>query len=323
VLVFGEVRTCLLQNSAAANQNDVAALLALAPGERVRTSERPVAHAVSPELVSGVDCRMPAASGARVRGVGTVTGRAVVTGGRVLQGSTFARLERGQSDRRLPWSHYLARPGVIQTIGGLDLADVTSGFFTEPAPRTTVDLGALSDQVIRQVQANIRLDHVSPFKSRRTRLRWIASVGGPTDGAFTITGEDTRTFRVSCPEVPVRSVVELCEDLAMHDWLLTTVLRIVERSQIGALTGPEVLTRLRPAIDHLLHLWMPGARVATALLPFWESIERRPGFSLQWQATVSRIRDQLAVHTLETLSRLHPARPGRLESGGGSVGGAW
>jgi hypothetical protein len=321
VLVFGEVRTCLLQNSAAANQTDVAALLRLAPGERVRTSERPVAYAVSPELVSGVDCRMPAASGARVRGVGTVTARAVVTGGRVLQSSTFTRLERGPSDRRLPWSHYLARPGVIQTIGGFDPADVTSGFFAPPLPTATVDLGALSEQIIRQVQGNARLDHVSPFKSRRTRLKWIASIGGPADGEFTITDDTTRTFRVSCDAVPMRSIVELCEDLAMHDWVLTTVLRIVERSQIGTSTGPEVLARLRPAIDHLLHLWMPGARVVTSLLSFWENLERRPGFSLQWQATVSRIRDQLAVHTLETLSRLPRTRSEQFDNGGGSVGG--
>lgn len=320
--MVGEIRTCLLRNSAAANQADVVELLRLSPGERVLSSERPVAHAVSPELISGVDCRMPAASGARVRGVGTVTARAVVTGGRVLQGSVFTRLERGGSDRRLPWPHYLANPGVVQTIGRFDQADVTKGFFAEPVPATTVDFGALSEQVIRQVQASARLDHVTPFKSRRTRLKWVARVGGPPYAEFTVVDESLRTFSVAHDAVPLRSIVELCEDLALHDWVLTTVLRIVERSQIGALTGPEVLARLRPAIDHLLHLWMPGARVASSLLSFWDSLERRPGFSLQWQATVSRIRDQLAVHTLETLSRLRSVVPERAENGGGSVGRA-
>jgi hypothetical protein len=62
--------------------------------------------------------------------------------------------------------------------------------------------------------------------------------------------------------------------------------------------------------------------VANSLLSFWDSLERRPGFSLQWQATVSRIRDQLAVHTLETLSRLRSVVPERAENGGGSVGRA-
>jgi hypothetical protein len=33
----------------------------------------------------------------------------------------------------------------------------------------------------------------------------------------------------------------------------------------------------------------------------WESLEQRPGFTRQWSATVNRIRDQLALHTLSTL----------------------
>lgn len=320
MLVVGEVRTGLLQSFAAASQPDVAAVLRLAPGERVRSSERPVAHAVSPDLVTGVDCQIPAVSGARVRGVGTVTAHAVVVGGRVLQGSVFTQLARGGSDRRLPWSHYLSEPGVVELIGRFDRGDVTKGFLADPLPATALDLGALSEQVIRQVQANARLDHVAPFKSRRTRLRWVARIGGAAAGEFVIVDDTLRTFSLSS-DAPLSAIVELCEDLALHDWVLTTVLRIVERSQIGALTGAEVLARLRPAIDHLLHLWMPGARVASVLLPVWESLERRPGFSLQWQATVSRIRDQLAVHTLETLNMLRPNGSEWIQNGGGSVGG--
>ncbi len=321
-LVIGEVRTCLLQNRAAASLADVAELLRLAPGERVRTSERPIAYAVSPARLTGVDCRLPAASGSRARGVGTVTARTAVTGGRILQGSVFARLERGVSDRRLPWSHYLAVPGVIQSTGRFSPADVAKGFLSEPAPAESVDLGSVSEQVIRQVQASSRLDHVTPFKARRTRLRWVASAGGPAYGVFTIADENLRTFAISAAAAPVDAIAGLCEDLALHDWLLTTVQRIVERSQIGAVPSEAVLARLRPAIDHLLHLWLPGARVADELRGIWDDLDRRPGFTPQWRSTVARIRDQLSVATFERLSQLRPTMSEHFASGGGSDGGA-
>src|SRR5207244_8635773 len=92
-------------------------------------------------------------------------------------------------------------------------------------------------------------------------------------------------------------VTGLCEDLALHDWLLTAILQILDRSRIGALPRGEVVRRLAPAVDHLLHLWMPAARVDRSLLGVWESIERRPGFSRQWRASVDRVRDQVAVST--------------------------
>jgi hypothetical protein len=127
-----------------------------------------------------------------------------------------------------------------------------------------------------------------------------------------------RTVHLTCA-APLPAIVALCEDLALHDWLLTRVLRIVEPSCIGAPSATEALARLRPAIDHLLHLWMPGARVDTALLPVWEALERRLGFTLQWQTLVARIRDQLAVHTLETLNLLRS--DSSVENGGGPVEG--
>jgi hypothetical protein len=322
LLVLGEIRTCLLQNSGTATRTDVAELLRLSPGDRVRSAERPLAQAVSPELVSGVDCRMPAASGARIRGVGTVMARGVVTGGRVLQGSVYTRLEPGDHDHRLPWSYYLSRPGVIETIGRFDRSDVMTGFFSGPFPESTLDLGALSERLIGKVQMSSRLDHVAPFKSRRTRLRWMARTGqapGPGGAAeFTIADDNLRTFSVTLGDEPLEPLVEFCEDLALHDWVLTTLLQLVERSNIGAADGPDALTVLRPAVDHLLHLWMPGARVARSLLPLWESLEQRPGFTRQWQATVSRIRDQLALNTLAMLNRMWHAVP--QEKGGQVVG---
>jgi hypothetical protein len=292
----------------------------LSPGERVRSSERPLSHAVSPELFNGIDCQVPAASGTKVRGIGTVAARGVVVGGRILQGSVYARLERGELDRRRPWSHYLSRPGVVETIGRFNRRDVVTGFFAEPRPESTLDLGALSELVIGSVQMNPRLDHFPPFKSRRTWLRWALRTGETAESEFTVADETLRTLSMTIEADAVPAVVEFCEDLALHDWVLTTLLRLVERSNIGSVDGGESLVRLRPAIDHLLHLWMPGARVAQSLLPLWESLERRPGFTRQWQATVTRIRDQVAVRTLEMLSHWSSAAPERVENGGDLVG---
>lgn len=311
MLVIGEVQTCLLQNSAAANRTAVAELLRLAPGERVRTSERPVAHAVSPELFNGVDCLLPSERGTRIRGIGTVSTRAVITGGRVLQGSVYTMLDRGSSDRRLPWSHYLSRPGVIETVGRFDRGDVLGGFLLDKAQESTIDLAALGNRVIAAVQTNARLDHAIPFKSRRTRLRW-AALTGEEEGApaeFVVADDTLRTFRITLPGDANPGTVGFCEDLALHDWVLSTVSLLVERSGIGSGDASQILHKLRPAIDHLLHLWMPGALVAESLRPLWDSLERWPGFSKQWDALVARVRDQIAVQTVELLSRSQLAAP--------------
>src|SRR5690349_15857270 len=72
VLTFGEIHTGLLQNSTALSGDRVSALLDLVVGERVRRFERPIAHTVSPDRLTGVDCGLPASSGRSTRGIGTV-----------------------------------------------------------------------------------------------------------------------------------------------------------------------------------------------------------------------------------------------------------
>lgn len=321
MLVIGEVQTCLLRNGAAVTRTEAAELLRLAPGERVRTSERPVAHAVSPELFNGVDCHIPSGRRIRVRGIGTVSARAVITGGRVLQGSVCTRLDQSSFDRRLPWSHYLARPGVIETIGRFDQDDVLDGFFAGKGADPTLDLGALSDQVIATVQKHPSLDQAIPLKSRRTRLRWVLRTGDcPLPAEFILADDTLRTLCLTLDGSLEREAIEFCEYLALHDWVLGTVSLLVERSGIGSGNIRRTLAGLRPAIEHLMHLWMPGVLVAEPLRPLWESLERRAGFKTQWEATSSRIRDQIALHNLELLSRLSPAVPELVEIGGGSVG---
>ncbi|MEU8277679.1 SCO2521 family protein [Microbispora bryophytorum] len=305
MLVMGEVHTGLLQNSGEISESTCRQVLALMAGETVRVSRRPIVHALSPERLTGVDCALPTGSRSRVRGVGTVMSRCAVTGGRVAQGSSYVRVVRSEADRRLPWSHYLARPGVVEVLGKAKAADLAEGFTGDSAPGGTggacLNLGAVSGRFLDLVQASPLLDRRAPFKIPRTSLRWVAETGEPSI-RFTLHTEQERTLRLTHPGPFTPAVVDLCEDLATHDWLLTSLLVIVERARIGGTQGAQAVARLAPAIDHLMHLWMPAARVEEWLTPFWESLERRPGFSRQWRSLVDRVRDQVAMNTLALLN---------------------
>ncbi|MGH3427417.1 MAG: hypothetical protein ACRDQZ_07580, partial [Mycobacteriales bacterium] len=67
---------------------------------------------------------------------------------------------------------------------------------------------------------------------------------------------------------------------------------------------PQVVERLRPAIDDLLHLWMPAVRLDESMLPLWRSLEQKTGFTEQWEASVGWIRDQVVLNTITLLSAL-------------------
>lgn len=302
MLALGEVHTGLLRNHASVTERITTEVLSLLLGERVRRSERPIMHAVSPDLITGVDCRLATLSDARVRGIGTAVSRAAITGGHVLQGSTYARVMKGDADRRLPWSHYLSRPGIIETLGKTDRADLAEGFLAVKQASVSLNLGAISDRVMDMVQRSSGLDGTPPFRMARIRLRWAILVDAaqptPSQATFTIDSPTVRTLRLTVLEHDLHAAIELCEDLALHDWLLTALLQLIERSRIGSSPRPEVVGRLSPAIDYLLHLWMPEARLDKSMLPLWRSLEQQPAFTKQWEASVSRIRDQVILSTI-------------------------
>jgi hypothetical protein len=309
MLILGEVHTGLLQHSTSLSSPLSRHILDLVHGEPVRQFERPIACAVSPDLLAGVDCHLPTGSGAKVRGIGTVVHRAVLTGGHMLQASAVVQVTRGATGNRLPWPHYLARRGEVEATGGVDWKAVVQGFLAAKPAKPAgalLDLGAICGYLMDAVQASPELDRKPPFRMARTRLRWVAVVpdgaGSAAEPAvFSIESAQLRTLRLRCERHQADAVALLCEDLALHDWLLTSLVELVERSRIG--TGsPHTITRLRPAIDHLLHIWMPGARVDPALAGLWESLEQSPGFSRQWRLLVDRIRDQLALSTLTLLA---------------------
>ncbi|MEV0645706.1 SCO2521 family protein [Phytomonospora sp. NPDC050363] len=302
MITVGEVHTALLQHSAAAHLDRAGELLDLVIGDRVRTSERPIAYAASPELLTGIDCTLPTAGGAHVRGIGTVTTRALLTGGRILQGSTYGHVVKSRHTRRMPWSHYLSQPGIIEAVGKADIKQLADGFRNPIAgTESIIDLGSISGRTIDAVQA--KTDRDKPIESERTRLRWVAVEGDQHNSLmFSIDAEHHRTARFPAGNQEPAVLAELAADIAVHDWLLTTTLAFVEKVGIGSKGRDGVIKGLRPLIDHILHLWMPAARLHPSLSELWESLERRPGFSRQWNTLIARIRDQLMLATIASPS---------------------
>ncbi|MBB5871716.1 hypothetical protein F4553_005095 [Allocatelliglobosispora scoriae] len=302
LVTIGEVHTGLLQNSIAVSARSASELLSLVMGQRVRRSDRPIAHAVSPETISGVDCPI-LGTGRRVRGIGTVTARAVLTGGHIVQGSAHARVVRGEGTHRQPWSYYLTNPGQIETISGRGDGDLLADGFLGPAHRDGIDLASIAARTMDAVQDRPELDRRASFRTSRTRLRWAFSAGDRSTMTFTVENEVSRTLRLPSITAETADLADFCEDLALHDWLLTTLLSLIERTRLGSASRAEAIERLRPAIDHLLHLWMPAARTEHGLAELWRGLERRPGFTRQWQVNVDRIRDQLALAGMERQGR--------------------
>lgn len=326
-VVCGEVRTCLLQTSAAMTGAEVEHLLRLRPDARVLRSERPNQYAASPDVLTGIDCLLPTRSGGKARGVGTVQSHAVLTQGRVLQVGTFFQVASGPADQRMPWGHYLARPGIVEALGRFHVSDLAEGFLGGDSPAAGVlDAGAVAERLIEEVGRHPLLDRRAPFKSRRTRLRWTAvrddERTAPGIDEYTVAADGLRTVAIRLPGVGpatsgaavAASVAAFSEDLALHDWLLTTLAQMVERGRLGSTAGPDALQGLRPAVDHLLHVWMPMARVDPLLAPMWDVLEETPGFSRQWQNLAQRIRDQLAMRTMQMMQSL--ALPGTSRTAG-------
>ena len=126
-------------------------------------------------------------------------------------------------------------------------------------------------------------DRVAPFPGEEARAIVEAALAQPVEVAFasfdTTPLASASIAQVHAATLPAgdgarpREVVvkvlrpgikrRIAEDVALHDWLLSTVLEIVGKSALGVIERQAALQRLLPAIDYLLHLWMPGARGAT------------------------------------------------------------
>ncbi|MCY1144749.1 SCO2521 family protein [Actinoplanes sp. Pm04-4] len=306
MLTLGEVHTGLLQNSVPLSAERVAKVLRPLSGDQIQHYERPLTRGVTADRPRGVDCRLPAASKANPHVVGTVMWRSTVVGGHLVQGSAYADVVDTGEKRRLPWSHYTASPGRLELLTRADTEDVAQGYLRGATRPDHLDTAAIAAHALDRVQRSALLDRAPSLKTRRTRLRWAVIGTGtmpqPTTATFRVVSPDLRTVEVRVADDLMPGVIGLCEDLALHDWLLTTVARLLDNTLTTRRYGHVQRTELlRPAVDYFLHLWMPGARVDESLTSVWESLERRPGFTRQWDTSVARIRDQINLTTIELL----------------------
>jgi hypothetical protein len=310
LLTIGEVRTALLQSSFALSNEQAGELLDLIPGDQVTWRERPIPQVVSPSVLTGVDCPLPGRSGARVRAVGTVGTRVGITQGHLVQAWSRIGLEPGTAGRRAPWSHYLARPGTGELLGRGRPEDLADGFLADNAPGSTLDLGAITARQLDRVQRHPTLDHEPPFRLARTRLRWAHRPAEQAGLRFVLDPSGVRLVELSGPDGPA-AAESLCVELARHDWLLTGLTTVLDRAGIGRRPARDILAGLQPAVDHLIHLWMPGADAGTDAL--WKAFSSRSGMERQWQTAVARVRDQLALAAALALT----GPPGTTGSGDG------
>ncbi|MEV6193029.1 SCO2521 family protein [Streptomyces sp. NPDC051920] len=302
VLACGEVRTCMLPTREALDERAALRVLDLRADERVRASRRPNRLVVSPDVLTGVDCALPTSTGVRVRGVGTVATRAVLTEGRVLQSTASFSIPASGTDRRQPWGYYLARPGTLVTVGRLPRHPVAEGLLGGTRPGH-LDVGSIAESMLARITRHPVLDHDAPLNTTDTRLRWTATQAAADEepsSLFTLAEDGLRTLRLRlAPGTPLTGAAALCEDLALHDWLLTTVVGKLDGLAAGSGDVRSMVKVVRPLVDHLLHLWMPRARLDAGLHTTWNHLEERPGYSRQWSASTQRIRDQLALHTIQ------------------------
>ncbi|GLY70469.1 SCO2521 family protein [Amycolatopsis taiwanensis] len=303
MVILGEIRTCLLHNSRPLPKAVVGELLALKPGKRVRVTDRPVNLSVSPELAVGVDCRLASEPSAKARGIGTVLSHAMVTGGVVLQASARAWLARATSDTRQGWSHYARRVGTVEVIGKAGTEQLALGHRAGNAGGV-LDLGAISEYLLDVVQMRPQLDHTTAIRARPTCVRWTAmsAEDGQTEPMVRLHVEDevSRTIELVVTADQLGLAQRFCEDVALHDWLLTTLGSTIEQA---ARVDDARTDMLAAAVERLVHLWMPGAHVHPVMQTLWDKLERQPGFSRQWGAQVAQIRDLVALRTLKALEQ--------------------
>jgi hypothetical protein len=209
----------------------------------------------------------------------------------------------------MPWSHYLARGGVVECIGTGAGPAIADAFVGAERKSGWLNLAAVSGSALDRVQGP-RLDRRPPLRTARTTLRFAIGAGLP--GLFTIDDRSTvRRLRLPALDAPLADVIELCEDIARHDWLLTTLLAELSRVGPAATADRRMIGRLSTVLETLGHLWMPAARLSTPLAQVWSALEARPGMSRQWHALTNRIRDHLMLAMVRSLA--DRAQPGRGE----------
>lgn len=313
-VLIGEIHTSLLQTSTALSAAETRQLLSVVPGHQAQSVERPVQYARSPLIMTGLDCDLTNETEiVTAHAVGTAAARAAITGGHVLQASSFVRLQHSAGVRRRRWSHYLAQPGLVQLTGELNndqLGALERAFIRRPRGARVIDLGSVSNALVNHVQVShpTLLNGAAPVRVGRTQVRWSARVGDALNIRFSLENTQLRTMQLTVREQDLPIVAGFCEDVALHDWLLTGVLQIVDRTRTIINDSRLTANRLRPVLDHLVHLWMPSARHSRRVASLWRSLDRGTGFSRQWEASAGRVRDRFGAAAADAL--INPVKNG-------------
>jgi hypothetical protein len=295
MVIAGAVHTALLRNSRGVSPQRARQILAFIDGAPVTVSAHPRARAVSPRLLTGVDCEIRTHTGRRPRGVGTVVSHGVLTGGHIAQGSAWTTVAAEPTARRLPWSFYMGVPGTLHLIGRIDPRDLDGHVSTGAG---ALDLGIAAEERIRVMQRHPSLDTAVPIRVKRTTLRW--HVGADRDAPIRIGFTDTADGHRADVLLPTGDATPdayaaMAEEIALRHWLMTTLTDIVQQGILST-DRDERLRRLAPVLDHLAHLWPTTAtHLDPCLTGMVRTIDDRVGMTVQWRATIDRVRDQFAL----------------------------
>nr|WP_269781537.1 SCO2521 family protein [Nocardia bovistercoris] len=296
--VFGEVRSLLLPTAVALQRGEVEDLLALDPDHRVRWRTRPISLGISSEVLNGVDCALAAPSHPAVRAIGTVARRGVVVGGRVLQSSARCTVVRSAHDKRQGWDHYLARAGVLEVIA--KVSDATSARLTEGFLATrggpTLDLESITAGLVNDI--GMRRLGRAPLRAGTTRLRWAARIGDVDSPrvSFRLLDDVVRAALIVVPSEPeLMDAQRFCEDLAVHDWLLTVLTDAIERADLAGPASPEATEIIAPVLQHLAHLWLPEAHTPPELRGLWTQLQADAALTAEWRNSVAHLRNRVMM----------------------------
>lgn len=300
-VLVGEVQTTLLSHSTPLSAAEMIRSLSMVPGQRTRLYERPVRHARSPEILTGVDGQLPLRD-RHIRAVGTVASQVAITGGRLVQATATANLVRAQQPHRMGWQHYLRRPGVLEMIGRQRSLDLAIAFLEWAEGTEHITFEAITGRLLDKVQTE--LDHAPPLRAPRTQLRWSARQGAEPRIQFSIENATLRSAYLELPEADLATAADFCEELALHDWLLTVVIAVLDRSH--EMDERQMVPRLRPLVDVVVPLWMPAVRTSEVGRILWQSLDQRAGFTRQWETLVGQIRDRLDLAAATGLAEAAP-----------------
>ncbi|ACU72767.1 conserved hypothetical protein [Catenulispora acidiphila DSM 44928] len=294
--LFGVVSTALIQHSGALPLARSAEILRIVPQRvvtrigNVQQTVRPVPLAWSAHRVAGIDSGVLGIPNRAI--LGTAVGRAVVYGGRIVQGSAWVAVVPMSTAGRRPWGEKLAAPGTAV------VDDSTLRVLIDAPLSKPPDLGLtlIADRLVDDVQSSRRLDHVIAFRSAGDRLYWTAVLRDSELSKIHANLSETRgpVLHFTAPsDEPLDSIVRFCEDVARHKWLISTVALVSDRMARKHLDPAGRREVVQTVFDQLMHLWLPGSYLESRRNGYWTRTMNGIRLTQQWEVQVARLRELL------------------------------